>query len=79
MKLKRISLLVFAFFVLNSCSKLKIEEDGNLVLVTVIEDATLPSIKVKGVELHSETFENPTEANKEENYLILSNRKRFSN
>lgn len=61
MKLKRISLLVFAFFVLNSCSKLKIEEDGNLVPVTVIEDATLPSIKVKGVELHSETFGNPTD------------------
>lgn len=45
----------------NSCKKLKFEEDGVLVPLTVIENASLPSIIINGVKLHSETFGNPSD------------------
>lgn len=47
-------------FLLASCEKeLFIDEPGNLVPETVMEDANLPSIRVNGTVLHAETYGNP--------------------
>jgi len=45
------------FSVFSSCTKERyINEPGNLVPKTVVEDATLPAISVNGAKLHSEAF-----------------------
>jgi proline iminopeptidase len=45
-----------------SCTKEKqINDSGNLVMKTVEENLTLPSISVNGTKLHAETFGNPTD------------------
>lgn len=52
-------LLAFSFFV-TSCSKERlIDEPGNLVPKTVIQNSELPQIEINGVKLHSEAFGNP--------------------
>ena len=54
--------LLFAVLVLTlfSCREEKyIEEPGNLVPKTVVEDVSLPSITLNNVKLHSEAFGNP--------------------
>lgn len=61
MKLRNLSFLTFAFFSLGSCEKISFEDDGKLVPLTVMEDATLPAITVNGIKLHSQTYGNPTD------------------
>lgn len=52
--------ITIAFLSLMSCEKeLDINEPGNLVPKTVIEDPSLPSITVNGTKLHAETYGNP--------------------
>lgn len=52
--------LVLICLCLTSCKKnLKINDPGNLVPKTVIEDPDLPSISVNGTTLHAETFGDP--------------------
>ena len=57
MRFKNLSILVITLLTFNSCQK-KLELD-QLVPSTVIEDNTIPSININGVELHSESFGNP--------------------
>ena len=53
-------LLAITIIVLFSCREEKyIDEPGNLVPKTVVEDASLPSITVNNVKLHSEACGNP--------------------
>lgn len=50
-----------AFALLISCEKeLDINDPGNLVPKTVVEDPSLPSVSVNGTTLHAETFGNPS-------------------
>lgn len=45
---------------ITSCQdSLKLSDDGVLVPLTVMEDASLPSITIDGIQLHSEAFGNP--------------------
>lgn len=61
MKNKIFSLLAFALLIFSACEKgYQLKEDEHLVPLTVVEDATLPSITIDGIQLHSETFGNPT-------------------
>lgn len=46
---------------LSSCEILDPSDPGLLVPLTVDEDPSLPSISVKGTQLHSETFGNPND------------------
>lgn len=46
-------------FLLLSCTKVQIDEPGNLVPKTVDQDPSLPSINVNGAMLHSEAFGHP--------------------
>lgn len=58
----KINLLILTFFMLVffSCKKEKyLNDEGSLVPKTVVDDATLPFITVKGAKLHSEAFGNP--------------------
>lgn len=48
-------------FTLCSCSRLQTDEEGNLVPLTVKEDASLSQIVVGEVTLHSETFGDPAD------------------
>lgn len=55
-----ITVLIITSVLLTSCEKeLNIDESGNLVPKTVVEDPSLPSISVNGTILHSEAFGNP--------------------
>ncbi|MGV7106993.1 alpha/beta hydrolase [Flavobacterium sp. U410] len=54
-------LLTFTMLALFSCSQERlIDEPGNLVPKTVIQNSELPQIEVNGVKLHSEAFGNPS-------------------
>ncbi|MFK7971139.1 MAG: alpha/beta fold hydrolase [Bacteroidia bacterium] len=61
MKFNTLYLWAFSFLALSSCNTMSLEDDGNVVPLTVLEDITLPSIHVNGVLLHSETYGNPTD------------------
>jgi proline iminopeptidase len=61
MKFRLFSIWAVACFALSACTKLSLEEEGNLVPRTVLEDVTVPSIQVNGVRLHSETFGKPSD------------------
>jgi len=54
-----VAAMITATFV--SCEILDPGVPGQLVPLTVDEDATLPSISVNGTQLHAETFGNPTD------------------
>ncbi len=57
------AIAIIATFFFSACEEeLYINEPGNLVPKTVIEDPALPSIAVNGTTLHSETFGNPEDA-----------------
>ena len=60
MILRNLSLLAIVIIAFGACKKLSLEKDEALVPLTVIEDASLPSININGVLLHSETYGNPT-------------------
>ena len=61
-KLLILALAITSIF-FGGCQKEKyMKEAGNLVLKTVDQDPTLPSISVNGTQLHSETFGNPDSA-----------------
>lgn len=47
---------------LQGAKNMNINDAGNLVLKTVDQDPTLPSISVNGTQLHAETFGNPDSA-----------------
>ena len=52
--------LLFIGFSCSSCEEeLKLDTAGSLVPLTVMEDATLPSIVINNVHLHAETFGDP--------------------
>ncbi|WP_220760522.1 alpha/beta hydrolase [Flavobacterium sp. UMI-01] len=54
-------LMTILFFMFSSCSEERlINEPGNLVPKTVLEDSSLSQITVNGVKLHSEAFGNPS-------------------
>lgn len=57
MILKKISLLAIGLISLYSCKKM--DKQGALVPLTVMEDSSLPQININGVVLHSETHGNP--------------------
>jgi len=60
MKNKILSLLALTIITLSACEKeLRFDEDGVLVPLTVMEDASLPSVNINGIQLHSETYGNP--------------------
>ncbi len=60
MNLKIIAFAGLTFILLASCEKeLDINEPGNLVPKTVVEDPSLPSIAVNGTTLHAESYGNP--------------------
>lgn len=62
MKNKILSLLALAIIALSACEKeFRFDEDGVLVPLTVMEDASLPSININGIQLHSETHGNPSD------------------
>jgi proline iminopeptidase len=52
-------LLIVVMLALFSCRKKNTLTTGNLVPKTVTEDASLPSITVNNIKLHSEAFGNP--------------------
>lgn len=57
-----LSLLAILFLNLTACKdKVSLSDDGVLVPRTVMEDSTIPSININGVQLHSETFGDPTD------------------
>lgn len=61
----KILLLAFAtisIFFVGCKKKMNINDAGNLVLKTVDQDLTLPSISVNGTQLHAETYGNPDSA-----------------
>ncbi len=56
----KIYLFATVFLVICGCAQERfIDEPGNLVPLTVTEDARLPSVKVNGAMLHSEAFGHP--------------------
>lgn len=60
MNLKILAVTGLAFLLLVSCEKeLDINDPGNLVSKTVMDDPSLPSIEVNGTILHAETYGNP--------------------
>lgn len=60
MNQKKISVVTIACLLFMSCEKeLDINEPGNLVPKTVVEDSNLPAIAVNGTVLHAETYGNP--------------------
>lgn len=60
MNKKILSVVIIAGVLFMSCEKeLDINEPGNLVPKTVVEDSSLPSIAVNGTVLHAETHGNP--------------------
>ncbi len=60
MNSKILSIGIIACLLVMSCDKeLDINEPGNLVPKTVVEDPSLSSIKVNGTILHAETYGNP--------------------
>lgn len=60
MNLKILHVIGFTCVLLMSCeNEMDINESGNLVLKTVVEDFNLPSIAVNGTSLHAETYGNP--------------------
>ncbi|MEM7484593.1 MAG: alpha/beta hydrolase [Bacteroidota bacterium] len=60
MNLKVIVFVGLTFVLLASCEKERyINEPGNLVPKTVVEDPDLPSIAVNGTTLHAQTYGNP--------------------
>jgi len=62
MKLSTIYLFALALLLISACGKsLSFEENGTLVPLTVVDDSSLPSIKINGVLLHSETYGNPSD------------------
>lgn len=51
---------IIVLLALTACTKGRhINDEGNLVPQTVIQDASIPSITVNGTKLHAETFGNP--------------------
>lgn len=61
MKNELLSILALTFLSLCACQKeLSFDKDGLLVPLTVMEDASLPSIIINGVKLHSETYGDPS-------------------
>jgi proline iminopeptidase len=78
---------VMLVFIISSCTKGRlINEEGNLVPLTVERDASLPAITINGSRFHAETFGNP--ANKMliilhggpgSDYRYLLNCKEFAN
>lgn len=64
--MQRITLAILSatiFLCLMSCSQEKfIEEEGNLVPKTVIEDSSIPSIIINGAKLHAQAF-GPSDGN----------------
>lgn len=62
MNYKILGLLLVAFvFILPSCEEMRLDEDGALVPLTVVEDSSLPSININGILLHSEAFGDPSD------------------
>lgn len=56
-----ISTMVLVSVIFIACEKkLSFEDSGGLVPLTVIEDTSLPSININGVQLHAETYGNPS-------------------
>ena len=54
--------LLFGSILFTACKKeLSLREPGALVLKTVDQDASLPSILVAGTQFHAETFGNPND------------------
>lgn len=60
MKLRVLSICAIALLIFNSCETLEFEDEGALVPLTVMEDASLPSININGISLHSETYGDPS-------------------
>ena len=61
MQNKILILLAFLLITLSACDEeLRLNEIGVLVPPTVVEDATLPSIDINGILLHSETYGDPS-------------------
>jgi len=58
---KIISAVLFCAIGLYGCETNDLSEAGNLVPLTVMEDASLPSISINGIQLHSEAFGDPTD------------------
>ena len=61
MKFNFLSLSLLIIIAFSSCEELTFEESGVLVPLTVMEDASIPSININGVLLHSETYGNPAD------------------
>lgn len=60
MTFRVLCLLAMTVFSLFSCEEKSLSDDGVLVPLTVIEDASLPSISINGVLLHSKAYGNPS-------------------
>lgn len=83
----KLLLLATPLFIFISCTKGKfIQEEGNLVPLTVEKDASLPSISLNGSQFHSETFGNPADkmlvilhGGPGSDYRYLLNCKEFAN
>ncbi len=60
--MKNVILSAICIALLSSCGdSYKTSDDGVLVPLTVLEDASIPSIEINGVLLHSEAFGNPSD------------------
>ncbi len=60
--MKNVILSICCLALLSSCGDThELSDEGLLVPLTVMEDASIPSIEINGVRLHSETFGNPSD------------------
>lgn len=55
---KILFVIIFSFTII-SCEDYELDDPGNLVPKTVVDDPGIPSITVNGVKLHSEAFGHP--------------------
>lgn len=58
--MKSMLLLGFILFCM-ACEPEDVSQPGNLVPRTVMEDTTLPSIRINGTKVHAEAFGDPTD------------------
>ncbi len=57
-----VAITLVSMFIISCSEELIIQEPGNLVPKTVVDDTGLPSVTVHGTTLHAETFGNPDSA-----------------
>lgn len=61
MDLRYLSFFVFVIITFGACEPQDFEDDGVLVPLTVIEDASIPAVSINNVLLHAETYGNPSD------------------